>query len=540
MSSMPFTRAGAAIQEAIHTQWRDWTRYLEARLALLDARIAERRVAFERDNNLEERAEQARTALTVIPQARRILFDRLCEERRQALQVGLESTLKERHDPDGVEREVVQALLNEAQGRHDPDGWGVVPIQEGAQLIWYEVHVASLRAAPDAASYALRHDNSRHMRSRYLLAGLLAVGGVFFLLIWFLWPGTASEPGIATSHAATVNGQPVSPWSVVGVVVERPGFSPLTLPLLPRDSLPMTQTDDQPRAIWVLQQIMPLQLCLPAELLAQAYTLTLLSGEGMPDRRYRLEETTRPDLRINPCAGDAASRTATLSQSLLPIDTPLGTMQSLDDDHAATLVALSIVGPDEDPSLPDGQARVILELSATISDWTPYAPTLLLSSGQALLPAESPVATNGVTNIRYLVPLPVSELPVVWSLTSPRSGRVVRWRTTLTTPLERNALLQQRLTVVAVSSLLHDNSLSLKIMLHNSHDQMLQLTSRDLQVSGEVSNKLIPLTAPEPGELVVPGGTHTIILRTELQAALAEPLLLTIGTARFRLTVQTS
>jgi hypothetical protein len=145
-----------------------------------------------------------------------------------------------------------------------------------------------------------------------------------------------------------------------------------------------------------------------------------------------------------------------------------------------------------------------------------------------------------VTNIRYLVPLPVSELPVVWSLTSPRSGRVVRWRTTLTTPLERNALLQQRLTVVAVSSLLHDNSLSLKIMLHNSHDQMLQLTSRDLQVSGEVSNKLIPLTAPEPGELVVPGGTHTIILRTELQAALAEPLLLTIGTARFRLTVQTS
>jgi hypothetical protein len=113
MSSMPFTRAGAAIQEAIHTQWRDWTRYLEARLALLDARIAERRVAFERDNDLEERAEQARTALTVIPQARRLLFDRLCEERRQALQVGLESTLKERHDPDNVEREVVQALLNE-------------------------------------------------------------------------------------------------------------------------------------------------------------------------------------------------------------------------------------------------------------------------------------------------------------------------------------------------------------------------------------------------------------------------------------------
>ena len=31
MSSKPFTRASAAIQEVIHTQWRDWTRYLEAR-----------------------------------------------------------------------------------------------------------------------------------------------------------------------------------------------------------------------------------------------------------------------------------------------------------------------------------------------------------------------------------------------------------------------------------------------------------------------------------------------------------------------------
>ncbi len=540
MSSMPFTRAGAAIQEAIHTQWRDWTRYLEARLALLDVRIAERSVAFERDNNLEERAEQARTALAVIPQARRLLFDRLCEERRQALHVGLESTLKERHDPDGVEREVVQALLNEAHGRHDLDGWGVVPIQEGAQLIWYEVHVASMRAAPDAATYALRHDDSRHIRSRYLLAGLLAVGGVLFLLGWFLWPGSATEPGLAASHAATVNGQPVSPWSVVGVVVERPGLDPLTLPLVPRDSLPMTQTDDQPRAIWAPQQIMPLQLCLPAELLAQAHTLTLLSGEGMPDRRYRLEETTRPDLRIDPCMGNAASRTAILSQSLPLVDMPIGTMQSLDDDHAATLVALSIVGPDEEPSLPAGQARVTLELRATISDWAPYAPTLLLSSGQALLPAESPVATDGMTNIRYLVPLPAIELPVAWSLTSPRSGRVVRWRTALPPPLERRALLQQKLSVIAVSPLLHDSSLSLKITLHNSHDQPLQLTSRDLQVSGEVSNTLIPLTAPEPGDLVVPGGTHTITLRTELQSALTEPLLLTVGTARFRLTVQTS
>ncbi len=539
MSSKPFTRASAAIQEAIHAQWRDWTRYLEARLALLDVRIAERRVAFERDNNLEERADQARTVLAVIPQARRLLFDQLCEERRQVLQAGLESTLKERHDPDDVEREVLQALLNEAQGRHDPDGWGVVPIQEGANLTWYEVHVASLRAAPDAATYALRDDDRQRMRSRYLLAGFLAVGGVLFLLIWFLWPGTAVEPSVGSLHAAMVDGQPIKPWPVVGVIIEHPGLSPLTLPVLPRDTVSLAQANDQPRAIWVPQQMMPLQLCLPDELLAQAHTLTLLSGEGMPDRRYRLDsaETTRPDLRIDSCVGDGASRTASLFQSLPVVDAPLGTTQSLDGDHAATLVALSVVGPDEEPDLPQGQARVTLQLRATMSDWVPYAPTLLLSSGQALLPAESPITTNGVTNIRYLIPLPVRALPIVWSLTSPDSGRVVRWRTILAAPLERSALLQKVLTVVAVSPLLQDSSLSLKITLHNSHDRPIQLTSGDLQLSGEVSNKLVPLTASDQGELVVLGGTQTIILRTELQAAPTEPLLLTIGTARFRLTL---
>ena len=539
MSSKPFTRASAAIREAIHAQWRDWTRYLEARLALLDVRIAERRIAFERDNNLEERADQARTVLAVIPQARRLLFDQLCEERRQVLQAGLESTLKERHDPDDVEREVLQALLSEAQGRHDPDGWGVVPIQEGANLTWYEVHVASLQAAPDAATYALRADDTQRMRSRYMLAGFLAVGGVLFLLIWFLWPGTAVEPSVGAPHAAMVNGQPINPWPVVGVIIEHPGLSPLTLPVLPRDSVPLVQADDQPRAFWTPQQMMPLQLCLPDELFAQAHALTLLSGEGMPDRRYRLDsvETTRPDLRIDSCAGDGASRPATLSQSLPAVDAPIGTTQSLDGDHAATLVALRIVGPDEEPDLPQGLARVTLQLRATISDWVPYAPTLLLSSGQARLPAESPITTNGVTNIRYLIPVPVRALPIVWSLTSPDSGRVVRWRTILAAPLERSALLQKVLTVVVVSPLLQDNALSLKVTLHNNHDQSLQLTSGDLQLSGEVSNKLISLTASELGEPLAPGDTQTIILRTELQAAPTEPLLLTIGTARFRLTL---
>lgn len=547
MTLSTIERASAALQEEVNGQWRDWTNYIQAHLALLDARAAERRVVFERDVALEERVRAARTTLATLPPARRSLFDQLREERRQAVQAEREGAEPGRRDeirlldPDVVERQALELLLREAEGANDSEGWGVVPIREGSEVKWYEVNTAGLRAAPNAATYALHASQSESMRSRYVMAGLLAGAGALFLLVWFLWPRGDSRSGAVALAGPQANGVALSPWPIVAVVVEGPEQGPLTLPVQANPST--VRASERPAAaIWYPEHLAPLRLCLPADVLAGARSVTLLSGEGQPDRIYAMgaNEAQSADLLLEPCDGNAPSRTATLQDVRAQTDAALGAVQALPDGTEATLTSIQILGPGDDPGLPSGQASVTLQVRATITDWPAVAPTLLLASGEAMLPAEPPTHAGGQATLRYLIPLPTADTPIAWSLTPPGTSRPVRWRAVLAAPPNRAAVLREALAVTELAPELRDSTLALTLTIRNQRRLSLVLTGGDFQLTRGTSAEPLTLTLPDPSVLVAPlasGATRTLTLTAQLRSPLADPLTLSVGANRFRLSL---
>mgnify|MGYP005844274081 CR=1 FL=1 len=535
MTSSPFERAGAALQEAVHQQWRDWTGYLRAHLTLLDARAAERQVAFERDETLAARTRQAHAVLDGLPHARRALFDELYEARRQELHATPAAAADGvANDPDRIERAALDALLHEATGGDDPAGWGVVPIREGSTITWYEVNVAALQAAPTAATYALGAADEGQMRARYALAGLLIGGGVLFLLVWFLWPRNQTVFSPAAPSAATVNGAPLAPWPIVGLRVEAAGAAPTTLSV-------GTSATGQTDAIWDAEHLAPLRLCLPADVLDTVTSLTLLSGEGKPDRVYTIttDAPPRPDLLLRPCSGDAPPRAATLEQiSALPDAAP-GEAHTLADGETAMLAALTLSGPGDDPTLPTGQASLVVQAEAPFTDWAAYAPTLLLANGQALLPAEAPTVTENGTALHYLIPLPTADTPVVWSLTPPGTQRPSRWRTTIPAPPDRATVVREAIRLRSVEPERVASTLTLTVTVQNARDQPFILTRDDIRLTRGTTTEPLPLTLPEPAALnapLAPGATRTLVLSAAVPSALTDPLILTVGAQRVRLT----
>lgn len=536
MKSSPLERANAALQEAVYRQWRDWTSYLEAQLTLLDVRVAERQVAFERDETYDTQAQAAQAALDALPPASRALFAQLHEERRQAVQAAREAEPGRARlpDPDEVDRQALQALRDEAEGKADANGVGVVPLREGAEVVWYEVQVATMRAAPTAATYALGGEGDS-MRTRAMLAGLLVVGGALFLAVWFLWPrgggrAAAAEPLVGANGAA------LAPWPLRQVLVTTDSSeAPVGLPVV-TDPPP---TDSPPAAVWNPGYLVPTQLCLPADLLAGATEIALVSGEGRPDRVYALTTAAaRPDLVLDPCGGRAPSRAAMFQRLSAPADATLGEERALSDKTAATLAAVSLTGPGDDPTLPEGQARVTVQVRAAIADWAAYAPTLLLADGQPRLPADAPAAQGGQTTLRYLVPLPSASLELAWSLTPPGSARTTRWRATLPAPPDRAAVVREALAAESVVPALRDGTLTLTVTVRNRRDVPFTLQPEDLSLARGTGAETLPLTAPAPAafaEPLAPGATRILVLTAALRGDLTDPLVLTVGTRRFRI-----
>jgi hypothetical protein len=537
VTSSPFERAGAALQEAVHQQWRDWTGYLRAHLTLLDARAAERQVAFERDETLAAHIRQAHAVLDGLPHARRALFDELYEARRQELHATPAAAADGvANDPDRVERTALDALLHEATGGDDPTGWGIVPIREGSAITWYEVNVAALQAAPTAATYALGAADEGQMRTRYALAGLLIGGGVLFLLVWFLWPRNQTALTPAAPSAATVNGAPIASWPIIGLRVESAGITPTTLSV-------GTSATGQTDAIWDAEHLVPLRLCLPIDVLNSATSVTLLSGDGHPDRIYTItpDARPRPDLLLRPCSGDASPRAATLAQIVTPPDAAPGETHTLADGETATLAALTLSGPGDDPTLPTGQARLVVQAEAQFTDWAAYAPTLLLANGQTLLPAEAPVITAGMTTLHYLISLPTADTTVVWSLTPPDTQRPSRWRTTISVPPDRATVVQQAIRLSNVEPERVASTLTLTVTVQNARNLPFILTRDDIRLTRETATEPLPLTLPEPAALsapLAPGATRTLVLSAALPSALTDPLILTVGAQRVRLTLE--
>jgi hypothetical protein len=528
MTTSTIARADALFQEQIHAQWRDWRSYLKASLLLLEAQAAASQPVFERAESHEQQAKQAERDLAAIPQAQRMLFDRVREERRQQLQVAAEtnrsSGRRQAVDPDAIDRQALTALLEEAEGHAEGDerqaSWGDVPLLVDGAVQWYRVHVPTLLDVPGAAAYAAGGSDGLDLRRRIVLSIALGAGALLFLLVWFLWPHSPARPTSASEPLPVINGTRVPVWTV------------RSLTLASSDGAQQAIALDKPRLA------VPLVICVPAAQLQSAAEARLRGDGDTPERVYTLSPASidRADLRIEPCEGISTEHPALagMLQRIEPLPlAEIGVPVALSEDTSITLQAISIVGPGQDGTLPPDSARIIIRIAAPNLDWPTYAPTLLQADGTVVQSPEQVSIEDGI-ELRYLVPLPAGELELAWQLTLPQSGAVMRWRATLSPPPDRALVLRKALEAQRVElANAEGNSFALQLMLRNSGDGLLTLSRDDLALKR--GSEVLPLPdLPELHAPLAPGEARTLTIPLP-EIADGAPLVLSVGSYRWQI-----
>ncbi len=291
-------RADATHQAQVAEQWRDWHVYLQSHLRLLDAQQAESSAlpSFERQpTSWEVQRELAEAAIKRIPTARRIVFDREREQRREEVQRDLEQAQRTHGDArptpidaDVIDRETVQGLLEEAEGRNSQSERGLVPMGDGR---WYEVHVPSLLTVPNAADYSVGEFDDGSKRKRLIAIGALAL--VLIVGMWLTWPRGSTVITAAQAQAPLVNGAAVQPWTVRSALLVTPNGSTTTLTVTATaaDTWPVPSTAQQSVAYWRSTTFMPLELCVQRSQLLAASTVRLPATAMVPERVYTLQAT---------------------------------------------------------------------------------------------------------------------------------------------------------------------------------------------------------------------------------------------------------
>ncbi len=536
-------KADAAHQAQVAEQWRDWHAYLEAQLKLLDAQQAEATVlpSFERHaTSWEAQREHAEAALKRMPAARRAVFDRERDHRREEVQRDLEQAQRATDgrpaaiDADVIEREVLQGLLHEAEGRDAIAERGVVPMGDGR---WYEVHVPSLLAVPQAADYSVGEFDDPSRRKHLLL-----IGGLLLTLVvgmWLTWPRARQVIMAAGGAAPTVNGAAVQPWAVreVTLIGSDGAATILSTAATTEQRWPALRKDAGPVAYWRSTAMLPLELCVPSEKLLHAATVRLRSTPILPERVYELGMAApgRPDMLLQARGADAEKGvrygrlTAVAPQTMGALNQTV----RLGGDRALHVREVSVVGRDQDITVPEQQVRVVVGVeSPSDLDWISMAPTLTLPTGNALLPADTVPMTDGV-ELRYLAPAFTTPLDAAWTVATQGDGHDRRWRLALEPPPSRLATLRQALSVTRLTTLpsTSGSAVQLVVDLRNTGPVPLQLRPDDLVLSqGNVPLALPPIPALRAP--LAPGETRTLQLPLQ-DVPRDHALRVTVGAERY-------
>lgn len=559
MTLTHINRFDAIQQEHIHAQWRDWRTYLQAHLELLDLRTT---APGMRDEDIEDvfelgvetpktREAAARQRLAAIPRARTAVFDQERERARQQMQADRERDARLQAgdgpahtvDPDDIDRQVLTTLLADAEGRTTDDGWGRVPM---AVDDWFRVHVESLRDAPLAETYDLAPSDDLETRKRIMLAMGLLVAGVVFVIGWIVWPRGTGASMVAERPAAAANGTPISAWTPRQITLSGAGRE-ATLPLVATTPQDWSTRDQETAgsAAWFAATLYPLSVCVPLEALeleslAEVARVRVSSADAAPDRVYTLRPTADGpvDLVLAACRG-SERRYGLLSETpaipIQPTGEPvlLWTDTTTDARVTLTVRAITVAGPGQDPTLPENQARVIVQVATTQPlDWPGLAPTLTLLTGAG---GSSPeVQTTGATTtLRYLVPRFTAPLEATWHVRLPDTS-VRRWRATLEPPPERAALLRQVLVVddVAVQPSASPDLLAIRMTVQNRSAAPLVLVRDDLALIQ--ANTRLPTPAMTAFDTpLAPGETRPVTL--DVRADRGAPLELRLGPLRARI-----
>lgn len=533
-------RADASFQEQVHRQWRDWRAYLQAHLTLLEAQSAERQVAFERADALEEQIAQAQRSLALLPAGQRTIFDGIREERRQRTQEAAEAAAAANGqtravDPDQIERQTLELLLAEAEGLAEGQdrvaGWGDVPLPVDGGAQWYRVNVQALLEAPSAAAYAVGQSSVDDTRRRIMLAGLISVSTVIFLVVWFLWPRGDVRQADDVNSFVLVSGTPTTTWPVASAtLITQAGEQVVDLAPALGNTWPAVAKDAQ-TGFWRDGAVAPVTVCIPGPLLADATSLRLAGDGDVPERLYLLSAArgSGADLLVEPCAGSLPPRYGTFQRLEPRPITPLGQTATLAKDVQVTVGGIAIVGPGEEPGLPAGTARIVITVSSPPLDWPAYAPTLLLASGESIQSPEVLTTAEGA-QFRYITPLPAGELEVAWSLRAPDSGLSARWRTRLPAPPDRATVVRQAIAVPSVA-VQPGQPVKLAITVINRGGEPIQFTASDIVLAQGGQQ----LTVPDLAALQRPlaAGEQRVLELPLPENLHSSALTLTIGSARF-------
>ncbi len=251
---------------------------------------------------------ESETLLHQIPPADRVTFEAHWDEALRAAAASAGPAA----DPDTVEGAAITNLIDEAEGRASPEGWGRVP-EVGDT--WYDVQPIPTRdpRVATASSTARAWPAPR----RVLLGGLIVIGGL--VATWWSLPtrsvaragGEPMETTTATAQAATTGQATPTPLGdVAGDAPNDPeaALRPTSLELvrgrryvLPVDPSPgvlgaaWTPDLQTGRAAWLHGTTVNLVLCLaPADAALveraeadETWTLRIASGET---RHYRAQE----------------------------------------------------------------------------------------------------------------------------------------------------------------------------------------------------------------------------------------------------------
>jgi hypothetical protein len=530
-------REEARYRQEVLASYRAWLAYLEAQQIVL-ATSGEGQASgdpFEGLSQAAEQAEAARRRIAALPADKRELFDAIYEQDRQRIQRELDaeaqvrgSTVK-RTDPDEVARRALTRLLEEARGLHRDDRRGMVPRGKPDAVKWLALDLSEIaQAPPSETDYQLAAGRQVARRGLILntifaVLALIAIPGLIFLL------QPQGQP-VTSSGLPTGNGSFLNPWPVTAVSTAEGDWM---LPIQAVDtrwpagctSVPATS------GCWLQGSFRPLELCLPAERLADLTNLRLASAPGLPSRVFSLSSagSSDADLVVSPCANDDVEVSPMFGQ-LRTVELPPELALDVKAPAGFRVSDMATRGRGEDPTIAAGYLAlsVVVHDPDTNRDWGALAPTLLLADGSSASP--SGVTQNGETRrLDYLIADQSEPFDVRWQVTL--ADQVVRYRATLEPPPSRDAVLRARLRVEDLAVTPSQQTMAVQLTLHNAAMSPLVVEAADLGFQTSASRREI--AAPALRQPLAPGERRVISLDLPLESGVLQ-----IGPFRYELAVR--
>jgi hypothetical protein len=521
-------------RQDVLVSYRAWLAYLEAQQTLL-AVAGEAQAApdpFEGLSPAAEQAEAARRRIAALPADKRALFDAILEADKQHIQRELDAeapvrggTVK-RVDPDEVARRALSHLLDEARGLHRDDRRGLVPRGKPDAVKWLSLDITDMaQALPTATDYELVAGRSRGRRGVIINVTFAALALVAIPVLLLLLRQPAEQR--SSDGLPVGNGAALAPWPVRSVRSDD-----WTLPM---QAVAMRWPDaclveEVASGCWLEGSFRPLELCLPAERMANLALLHIEASDGRPSRLFTLAggDISGADLVVSPC-GETAG-VALLAGRLQGVELPTELAVGTESLAGFRVTELLVRGRGEDPTIATGSLAltVVVHDPDRNRDWGALAPTLLLADGSVASPSDR--TQDGETRrLQYLIADQSEPFELRWQVAV--ADQVVRYRATLEPPPSRDAVLRTRLRVEDLVVTPSQQTMAVTLTLHNTATTPLRVEAADLGFQTAASRREV--AAPTLRQPLAPNERRVVTLDLPLESGVLQ-----IGPFRYEITAR--